>query len=138
MSRVRLPAIMALLLGSAMVRADIAVVTHDASHAVHLSRHQVINIFMGRYRQLPDGGLALPIDLVGLKDRFYRALVDRDLAEINALRARQVFSGQGSPPYQADAPEEVAALVLQNPGALGYVDAAGVTPDQQIVFMLHE
>lgn len=126
------------LLAFSNVSADLAVVVHPDSQVVSLDRSQLINIYMGRYRQLPTGEAALPVDLSPLKERFYRALVDKDLAEINSYWARLVFSGQVSPPGQLDSVTLVVEYVRRNPGALGFVDAAEAPADLKIVARLAE
>ncbi|WP_106476473.1 hypothetical protein [Phytohalomonas tamaricis] len=138
MPRIHYLVITALLLHTGLAQADIAMVTNADNGIDQLSQSDALNIFMGRYRKLPNGALALPIDLVPLKARFYHALVNKDLAEINSYWARLVFSGQGSPPQQADSAAEVINLVVHNPSALSYVDAARVTPEMRVVLVLHE
>ena len=44
------------------VSAEPVVVVNARSAVPKLSRDEVINIFLGRYRQLPTGETALPID----------------------------------------------------------------------------
>ncbi|RKR07489.1 hypothetical protein C7446_0301 [Kushneria sinocarnis] len=128
----------ALLVTGGLAHADIAVVTNANSGIAQMSRSDVINIFMGRYRKLPNGELALPIDLAPVKARFYQALVDKNLAEINSWWARLVFSGQASPPHQAETTAQAISLVVHNPSALGYVDTHHLTSELHVVLVLHE
>lgn len=118
--------------------AEIAVVAHPGSQVVSLDRSQLINIYMGRYRQLPTGEAAHPADLGPLKERFYRALVNKDQAEINSYWARLVFSGQVAPPQQFDSVADMLSYVRQNPGALGFVEMSQAPPDLQVVYRLAE
>ncbi|MEC9481956.1 MAG: hypothetical protein UMU75_01350 [Halomonas sp.] len=118
--------------------ADIAVIVGKGSDVKQLSRSEVINIFMGRYRKLPNGLTALPVDLSPSKARFYRALVNQDLAEINSYWARLFFSGQTSPPQQAASLAEVQDIIEHNQGAVTYVDKGHVTENMRIVLELDE
>lgn len=118
--------------------ADLAVVAHPETRVASLDRAQLINIYMGRYRELPGGEAALPVDLIALRDRFYRVLVNKDPAEINSYWARLVFSGQVSPPLQLESVGEVLEYVRRNPGALGFVDQTDVPADLKIVSILAE
>lgn len=122
----------------AQVQADIAVVVSAGSEVSSLSRSELINIFMGRYRRLPNGDTAYPVDLEPLKSRFYRQLLGKDLAEINSYWARLMFSGQASPPVQVRDQAEMVAYVRRNPGALGFVDANEVPDDLRVVLVLAE
>lgn len=65
-----------------------------------LSRTDVINIFMGRFRQLPSGATAQPIDIPvsPVRAQFYRVLVNKEPAEMNAYWARLVFARRTVPP----------------------------------------
>lgn len=118
--------------------ADLAIVTHPDSQVISLDRSQLINIYMGRYRQLPTGEAALPVDLTPLKARFYRALVNKDLAEISSYWARLVFSGQVSPPLQLKSSAKVLEYVRHNPGALGFVEDGQAPADLRVVSRLRE
>ncbi|NEV64972.1 hypothetical protein [Thiorhodococcus minor] len=90
-------------------------------------------------KRLPSGATALTVDLGGKgaqKADFYAKLVNKDLAEINSYWARLIFSGQGSPPMQADTAEDVLEILENNKGAIGYVDADKVGPGVKVVFTL--
>ncbi|MEO8003727.1 MAG: hypothetical protein ABI771_02395 [Betaproteobacteria bacterium] len=125
-----------LLLASASAAADLVVVTNIASGVDKLTRAEAVNIFMGRYKKLPSGMAALPIDEEGEKAAFYRALVGKELPEIQSYWARLVFSGQGSPPRQMENAGEVIDIVANNKGAIGYVDRKKLSPRVRIVLDL--
>ena len=122
-------AFLALALGWTTARAEsadgsgehlILVVNPDCG-VTRLSREDIINIFMGRYRTLPTGIPALPIDQAAEREQFYHLLVNKTPAEINAYWARLVFSGRASPPILAPTATEVKTLVENNLGAIGYL-----------------
>ena len=116
--------------------ADIVVVTPVQSGVERLSQDEVTDIFLGRYRKLPSGLSAVPIDQPasgGLKAEFYRQLVNKGLAEINAYWARLFFSGKTSPPLQANSSAEVLTLLANTPGAIAYVDRKQVDGRFKIV-----
>jgi ABC-type phosphate transport system substrate-binding protein len=124
------------LLAVAVCRAEIVVVVNPKSGVEKLSRDEVINIFLGRFRQLPSGIAALPVDLPASqpeKSGFYRQLVNKDLAEINAYWARLMFSGRTTPPKQAASVEDAVAYVGGTPGAIGYLDRARVDGRVRVV-----
>jgi hypothetical protein len=60
--------------------ADLVVVVSSDSAITQLSREEVKNIYLGRYRQLPNGDMAYPIDLAAEKAHFYSLLVRKDLS----------------------------------------------------------
>lgn len=121
------------------VAADaIVVVVNQAAGIEALSRTDVINIFMGRFRQLPSGATALPIDMPvsPVRERFYRALVNKEPAQINAYWARLVFAGRTSPPIQTDTADDVLKALRANPGGIAYLERSRVTTREKIVFEL--
>lgn len=132
------PLIFSVLLFVSGAQADIAIVVHADSGISSLSRNEAVNIYMGRYRKFSSGTTALPVDLSPMKARFYRALVQKDLAEVNAYWARLIFSGQASPPQQVSTAKEITDIVRDNRGAIGYMDSRDVTADMQVVHTLPE
>lgn len=128
---------LALLLPCAADADEMVVVTNAASGVGKLSRNQVIDIFLGRFRMFPSGLVAEPIDQPEsgpLKTRFYRLLVDKEVAEINAYWARSVFSGRTSPPLKTESAAEVLRLLASKPGGIAYIEHAQVDQRLTIVF----
>lgn len=117
--------------------ADVVLVANPDSGIEKLTQSDVINIYLGRYRRLPTGATAVPIDLsdkTEIKVKFYQLLVDKNLAEINAYWSRLVFSGKTRPPMQIDNVNDALQWVANNLNALAYMDRADVSPDVIIVF----
>jgi len=107
------------------VGAEPVVVVNARSGIERLSKDEVINIFLGRYRRLPNGTAALPIDqpeASALRADFYRKLVNKDLNEINAYWSRLIFSGKTSPPRQAANAAEIIQLITSTPGGIAYLE----------------
>lgn len=135
-----LAALLILALSPAAGAVDLVVVVNPRSKVEQLSRDDVINIFLGRYRQLPTGAPAEPLDMpAGSPERasFYKRLVGKDLAEINAYWARLVFSGRTMPPEEVGSAEQVLELVAGRPGAVAYMDRARADQRVRIVFELN-
>lgn len=116
--------------------AEPVVVVSAASALRQLSQDEVVNIFLGRYRRLPNGDTALPIDQPEsspVRADFYRRLVNKDLNEINAYWSRLIFSGRTSPPLQASSSADVIVWLLGQPGGVAYVDRMQVDKRLRIV-----
>lgn len=119
--------------------AEMVVIVNPRSGIDNLSRDEVINIFLGRSRQLPSGLSALPVDLPAAhpdKASFYRRSVNKELAEINSYRARLFFSGRGNPPILATSTEDLLEIVGINPGAIGYLERSRINARVKVVFEL--
>ncbi|MDD2759484.1 MAG: hypothetical protein PHH11_04230 [Methylomonas sp.] len=131
--------LLALILFSASARPDIVVIVNAASNVEQLSRDDVVNIFMGRYRKLPDGTSVMPLDIKGdapEKKDFYKALLDKNLPEVNAYWARLVFSGRTSPPLILEDADQVLKKVTLDPTVIGYTTDSGTREGVKIVYRL--
>ena len=117
---------------------DLVVIVNAGSHIRSLTRDQVTDIFMGRFRQLPSGATALPIDVADTAERqaFYERLVHKDLTEIGSYWARLVFSGEASPPFRAPDTRTALKLVAANPDAISYCYRSAVTGRVKVVLDL--
>lgn len=119
--------------------ADLVVVVNPRSGVERLTRDEVINIFLGRYRQFPGGLAAHPIDLpesLPCKGKFYLTLVGKSPADISAYWARLRFSGQTGAPRQAGSLEGLLELIAADPGAIGYLERARVDSRVRVVLEL--
>ena len=131
--------LLALLPLGASVSAEPVVVMNARSAVVKLSRDEVINIFLGRYRQLATGEAALPVDQPegsALRAEFYRKLVNKEPNEINAYWSRLIFSGKTAPPKNALSPAEVVVYLTGNPGAIAYIERTQMASRFKIVLEL--
>jgi ABC-type phosphate transport system substrate-binding protein len=123
----------------AQASADLVVVVNARSGIERLTLDEAVNIFMGRYRQFPSGIAAHPIDQPEAQSeraQFYRLLVNKDLAEINAYWARLVFSGKTKPPRQARNQAEIIEWLARQPGAIGYLERTQVDARVRVVLDL--
>jgi hypothetical protein len=117
----------------------LVVIVHPDSGVDALTNADAVNIFMGRYRKLPSGLVALPVDIddrSAERRQFYRMLVRKDLAEIDAYWARLIFSGQTSPPLKVPDGHAALHLVASNRAAIAYVDRTLVDERVRIVMDL--
>lgn len=117
------------------------VVVNPASGVEKLTKDEVVDIFLGRYRKLPGGRAALPIDIAEgsiERARFYQLLVKKSPAEMSSYWARLVFSGQTSPPYQVPDAKTALELVQSSPNAIAYMERAAVTGKVKVVFEFAE
>jgi ABC-type phosphate transport system substrate-binding protein len=111
----------------------LVVIVNPSMGVQHLSRREVADIFLGRYRSFPSGASALPIDLdVSSNERkaFYQLLAHKDAADMGSYWARLTFSGKISPPFAVPDAQTAIDIVAHNPNAIAYVDRAAV--DQRV------
>ena len=125
------------VLGASAARAGhLVVITHSESAIHTLSREQVSRIFLGRLKLLPTGDRVMVVEAGPLREHFYRRLIGRDIAEINAYWARLQFSGRTQPPLRLASDEEALAALLAGRNVVGYVDADVLDPRAKVLFRL--
>ena len=111
----------------------LVVIVNPTMGVQHLSRREVLDIFLGRYRTFPSGTSALPIDLdISSSERkqFYVLLAHKEPADMGSYWARLTFSGKISPPFAVPDAQTAIDIVAHNPNAIAYVDRAAV--DQRV------
>lgn len=141
MKRLVLTVLIFALSAGAASAADLVVIVNPQSGVEKLSKDEVIDIFLGRYRKLPGGRVALPIDVAESgteRARFYQLLVKKSSSEMSSYWARLVFSGQTSPPFQVPDAKTAIELVQSSPNAIAYVDRSAVNSKVKVVFELSE
>ncbi len=124
---------------AAEVRAELVVVVNARCGVAAMTRNEVVNVFFGRNRQFFNGVEAQPVDMPdGHPDRarFYRALVGKEVSEVNAYWSRQVFSGRMQPPTKVNTTEDVVKWVTSHPGGIGFVDLSKADARVRVVFEL--
>lgn len=130
-----------LLLPALTARAEMVVVVNAHSHVERLTREEVVNIYMGRYRKFADGSAAHPLDQAAdapERQAFYRKLLNKSQEEINAYWARLVFSGRTSPPVELKPREVLLKELESDPNAIAYVDRRNLPRGVKVVFSLPE
>lgn len=119
------------------VATDLVVVANLKSGIDRMSREEVTFVFMGRWRQLPSGLRAMPVDLPEEspeRAEFYRQLVNKSPSEIKAYWSRLVFSGSARPPVSPETHDEQMRILVSTLGAIGYLERSRVDDRVRIVY----
>jgi ABC-type phosphate transport system substrate-binding protein len=136
--RLRLGAIgLALSLAGAAALADVVAVVSVKSAATTLSKIQVADIFLGRASRFPDGALAVPVDQTegsSTRDEFYMKVTGKSAAQMKAYWSKIIFTGRGQPPKTVSNSIEVKKRLVENPAAIGYIEATLVDGTVRVVF----
>jgi ABC-type phosphate transport system substrate-binding protein len=128
-------ALTALATGTA--QAEILVIANPQSNITTLTREQVVDIYMGRSSNFPNGRPAIAFDLKGdqpARAAFYQQLVGKSVAQINAYWARLLFTGSATPPMALKDTATMLHMVQENRDAIGYIDSAETTGKLNVVF----
>ncbi|GHG04810.1 hypothetical protein [Thalassotalea marina] len=120
---------------------DMVVVMSKGTPIQTLSKSEVIDIFMGKYTAFPNGELAIAVELSGepeIRQLFYKKLINRSLASVNAYWARLKFSGRKRSVVDQDSVGEVIAYLEKNPLAIGYIPISSLNDSLKVVYRLNE
>jgi hypothetical protein len=119
--------------------AELVIIVHADNPVDHLSREEVIDLYMGRNTHFPDGKLAQPIDQATdapIRAEYYLKLLNKNTAQVNAFWARLKFSGRASPPQTLSNTQLINSEVMNNKAAIAYVDSKDLNHKTKIVFRL--
>jgi ABC-type phosphate transport system substrate-binding protein len=119
----------------------LVVIVNPTIGVQRLTRSEVLDIFLGRYRNFPTGASALPIDLdasSAARNQFYALLAHKNPADMVSYWARLSFSGKISPPFAVSGAETAVDIVAANPNAIAYVDRSAVDSRVRIAFEITE
>jgi ABC-type phosphate transport system substrate-binding protein len=118
------------------VQADMVVIVAEDNPVSSLSRKQVVDLFMGRKAEFPDGKLSTPIDLAAgspLRQRFYQSLTGKSEAQVDAYWAQLVFAGRMKPPPQLESAEAVLRAVRSDRSAIGFIERSALAAGVKVV-----
>lgn len=122
-------------LTSIFAQAEVAVVVHP-SNAAAIDDAAFARIFLGKMKNFPGGGQAIPINQAegtNATAEFNSKVLKKSGSQIKAYWSKLVFTGKGTPPKAVASDADVIGLVSSNPNVIGYVDASAVTSAVKVV-----
>lgn len=102
------------------------VVVHASNSLTTMAAADLGQLFLKRTTRWAGGATVVPVDQPtssAARDAFSRQVLGKPVVAMEAYWAKQLFSGQGTPPLIKPSDREVIAYVRDNPGAVGYVAA---------------
>ncbi len=115
---------------------DIAIVTHVENTNERITKAEAVNIFMGRFRQYPNGQRAKPYDNNSSKNTFYKKLINKSPAEVKAYWARLIFSGRTLPPKSLKDSTTVIEKIQSDKQAISYIPLNQANESVKILLIL--
>jgi len=116
--------------------ADVVAVVSAKNPVTTLSRPQIVDIFLGKAHQFPDGRPAVAVDQVEgspIRDEFYREFSGQSPAQIKAYWSKIIFTGRGQPPPEVANGRLVKKYIAEHPNAIGYIDDGLVDGSVRVV-----
>jgi hypothetical protein len=137
----RILTVLVLMLVTPLAQAtgSLAVVVNARCGVAVMTRNEVVNVFFGRYRQFFNGREAQPVDLADnhpVRGQFYRRLVGKDLADVNAYWSRQIFSGRLQALPRVATPDEAIKWIAAHPCGIGFIEQSKADARFNIVYEL--
>lgn len=117
---------LALSLSCSTAASDVVAVVSVQSSVMVLSQNQIVDIFLGNTRLLPNGEKAIPIDQAEgsvMRDEFYTKFAGKSAAQMKAHWSKIIFTGRGQPPKEAALSGDVKKRISDNPNSIGYIDS---------------
>lgn len=127
-----------LVVTSSVATAEMVVIASSKNANTALSMDQAEKLFLGKINAFPDGSTAIPMDLPKGPDRdsFYSSVTGKNSNQLKAYWSKQVFTGSGQPPKEAESPQELVNLVAKNPNLLGYIDKTAVNSSVKVLLSI--
>lgn len=123
-----------LLFLSQAALADLAVIAHKNFTTDTLELQQIRSIYSGDSQYVNDIRI-IPLDqLVNSENysNFYSTVMTKPMAQIISHWSKLIFTGKGQAPMSLGGDQSIIKFVKDNPSAIGYVDVASITDQNQI------
>nr|WP_255555366.1 hypothetical protein [Enterovibrio paralichthyis] len=121
--------------------AELVVVVSKDNPISQLSSRQLIDLYMGRYNAYPDGRAASTTDLPEdspLREAFYKKLVGKSVAQVNAYWARLLFAGKSEPPMTNESSQDVIKYIMNNTNGIGYLNESELVDGLKVVYRFED
>jgi len=117
----------------------LAIIVNNDNATNDVTVEEVVNIFLGKSRNLPDGTKVVPIDQwegEPARTAFYHDLVKKSQSQLNSYWSRLIFAGKGQPPFAVSNSEEVMEFIAGNHNMIGYVDSEAVDETVKVILLI--
>lgn len=121
--------VIAVVLAAGQSRAadtSFVVIIHADNQITELERGFVRDVFLKKTTEWGSGTAIRPIELTSrysARAEFVRDVIGKTPQQLKNYWNQQIFSGKGVPPPESDSAAAIAAYVVNNPGAIGYIPA---------------
>lgn len=117
-------------------QAEVVVVVGSKSIVSSLTKSQVTDIYLGRTKDFPNGGVALTtmISAGPAKEEFLEKVLGKTDSQARSVWARLTFTGVGTGPKELSDANELKKLAATNPNVIGFIDKSAVDGQVKVVF----
>lgn len=117
-------------------QAEVVVVVGSKSAVSAMTKAQVTDIYLGRTKDFPGGGVALTtmISSGSAKEEFLEKVLGKTDSQARSVWARLTFTGVGTGPKELSDANELKKLAATNPNVIGFIDKSAVDGQVKVVF----
>ena len=132
----RLASVTALLFIASQAMAEYVVVVNP-SNTANLTKEDVAKLFLAKTKAFPDGSQSKPVNHEEnneARSNFDQSVLEKSPSQMKAYWSRLLFTGKAVPIEEMSSDADIINFISKNPDAIGYIDAANVTPDVKVLF----
>ncbi len=117
---------------------EVAIIAHPSVQADSLDKKLLYNVYRGEVRSWEDGTKIKVWDLGErgeTRESFYDYIGIRP-SRLKSLWMKQLLTGEGEPPDEAQTQEEMVKKIMATPGSIGYVDKELVDKGVKLLLLI--
>ena len=110
--------------------AELVIIVNPSNPASRMFPSQAAQFFLG------GSVMFTPIEQAEgspIRTEFYKKVLDKEPAQVQAIWSRIAFAGRGKPPMEAKNSAEVKKAVADNVKAIGYIEKSAVDDTVKVV-----
>lgn len=118
---------------------EIAVIVNPANDSV-VNMKSIKKIFLGKSKSFSNGDKVAVFDLPVTDDthgEFREKVLGKTEKRLNTYWAKMRFSSKAKQPKVLASPDEIKAMVANNPNAIAYLPAEDVDASVKVAFRIH-
>jgi ABC-type phosphate transport system substrate-binding protein len=110
--------------------AELVIIVNPQNPATRMFPSQAAQFFLGGSVQF------VPVEQPEnspIRAEFYKKVLEKEPAQVQAIWSKIVFTGKGKPPKEAKSSAEVKKVVSESPNAIGYIEKSAVDDSVKVV-----
>lgn len=112
------------------------VIVNKANPVTQLTKKQISNYFLKKYRKWPNKNNVIPVDLSSkssIRAAFSKDIHKKSTAQVRAFWQQSIFAGKSTPPRELADDSAVISYVKKYKGAIGYVSLKANTNGVKVI-----
>ena len=110
--------------------AELVIVVNPQNQATRMTTAQASQFFLGGSVLFTP--LEQPAD-APIRAEFYKKVLEKEAAQVQAVWARIVFTGKGKPPKEFKSSAEIKKAISENMNAIGYIEKSAVDDSVKVI-----